>query len=119
MTRTLNLSKTATTRGARSMRKSFLGVSFVVCLAGVLTLGLIQRIASHREGKTAPISSNGDSRGINEAASIAEREASSPVTRQYAMLPLSFEPNVGQSNAQAKFLAHGNGYALFLAPREA
>ena len=32
----------------------------------------------------------------------------------YAQLPLIFEPNQGQSDAQVKFLARGEGYGLFL-----
>ena len=33
---------------------------------------------------------------------------------RYAKLPLAFEPNVGQTDARVKFLAHGSGYTLFL-----
>jgi hypothetical protein len=32
---------------------------------------------------------------------------------------LAFEPNLGQSGPEARFLARGRGYVLFLAPREA
>ncbi|HJS97787.1 MAG TPA: SBBP repeat-containing protein [Terriglobales bacterium] len=34
--------------------------------------------------------------------------------RNYARLPLSFEPNVGESNPEVKFLSRGQGYSLFL-----
>jgi uncharacterized repeat protein (TIGR01451 family) len=34
--------------------------------------------------------------------------------RNYARLPLSFEPNVGESNPEVKFLSRGPGYSLFL-----
>ena len=34
-------------------------------------------------------------------------------------LPLIFEPNRGQSNAQVRFLAHGGGYGLYLTENEA
>src|SRR5215467_2355428 len=37
----------------------------------------------------------------------------------YGKLPLSFEPNLGQSNEQVKFLSRGKGYTLFLTPDEA
>jgi hypothetical protein len=37
----------------------------------------------------------------------------------YGKLPLSFEANQGQTDAQVKFLAHGQGYVLFLTPTEA
>jgi hypothetical protein len=41
------------------------------------------------------------------------------VVHEYTQLPMAFEPNVGQSNGQAKFLARGDGYAFFLTPKEA
>ena len=39
--------------------------------------------------------------------------------RAYMGLPLSFERNQGQADRRASFLAHGNGYHLFLTPTEA
>ncbi|MGJ0490753.1 SBBP repeat-containing protein [Methylobacter sp.] len=36
----------------------------------------------------------------------------------YGKLPLSFEANQGQTDAQVKFLARGQGYTLFLTPTE-
>ena len=36
-----------------------------------------------------------------------------------AKLPLAFEPNQGQTDAQAAYVAHGAGYGLFLTPSEA
>lgn len=37
----------------------------------------------------------------------------------YGKLPLNFEVNLGQTDARVKFLARGQGYALFLTPTEA
>src|ERR1700741_796003 len=37
----------------------------------------------------------------------------------FAPLPLWFEPNLGQTDPQVKFTAHGNGYTLFLTPTNA
>src|SRR6516165_4142897 len=37
----------------------------------------------------------------------------------YARLPLVFEPNQGQCDSRAKYLARGNGYTLFLTLRGA
>ena len=50
-----------------------------------------------------------------------ELEASAPakVKADYGKLPLSFEPNQGQTDSQVKFLARGSGYALFLTANEA
>ena len=41
------------------------------------------------------------------------------VQAAYGNLPLSFEANEGQSDAQVQFLARGHGYSLFLTPSEA
>ena len=41
------------------------------------------------------------------------------MARAYGQLPLRFEPNLGQSDAQVRFLARGSGYSLFLTPTEA
>src|SRR5512141_2829587 len=41
------------------------------------------------------------------------------VSLNYGKLPLSFEINRGQADSQVKFLARGQGYGLFLTPREA
>ncbi|HVA93782.1 MAG TPA: SBBP repeat-containing protein, partial [Candidatus Dormibacteraeota bacterium] len=48
----------------------------------------------------------------------------SPATRarlvaNYGKLPLAFEANQGQTNAQVKFLSRGSGYTLFLTPTDA
>src|SRR4051794_27169387 len=40
------------------------------------------------------------------------------VVDTYGSLPLSFEANQGQADAQAAYLARGDGYALFLTPTE-
>ena len=37
----------------------------------------------------------------------------------YGKLPLHFEPNLGQTDEQVKFLARGHGYSLFLTEKEA
>ena len=45
--------------------------------------------------------------------------ASVPAVKNLSQLPLFFEPNRGQTDAQARFVARGQGYALFLTPDEA
>ena len=37
----------------------------------------------------------------------------------YGELPMSFEVNQGQTDAQVKFISRGAGYSLFLTPSEA
>jgi hypothetical protein len=52
---------------------------------------------------------------LSRTPQIAARQ----IARAYDQIPLIFEANQGQSDAQVKFLAHGNGYGLFLTPEEA
>ncbi|HUK48983.1 MAG TPA: SBBP repeat-containing protein [Terriglobales bacterium] len=40
--------------------------------------------------------------------------ASSQIQNALAHLPISFEPNLGQTDSSVKFLAHANGYGLYL-----
>ncbi|MGA8554995.1 MAG: SBBP repeat-containing protein, partial [Candidatus Acidiferrales bacterium] len=80
---------------------SFLGLALCVAVA----LLAIQHRAS-KSGKNAELA---------KATSASAAHAS----MQYGKLPLSFEPNLGQSNREAKFLAHGDGYSLFLTSNEA
>jgi len=40
------------------------------------------------------------------------------VNDQYGKIPLSFEPNVGQSDSRVQYIARASGYSLFLTPRE-
>ncbi|MDP9038675.1 MAG: Ig-like domain repeat protein [Acidobacteriota bacterium] len=49
----------------------------------------------------------------------AHASPAAPVQRHFGEIPLSFEPNRGQTDARIQFLSHGQGYALYLAPGEA
>jgi hypothetical protein len=52
---------------------------------------------------------------ISGAAGISRLSADpSPTAVDYGKLPLSFEPNQGQTDPQVKFLSRGAGYSLFL-----
>jgi hypothetical protein len=41
------------------------------------------------------------------------------VLSAFGKLPINFEPNQGQADGRVKFLAHGAGYGLYLAPKAA
>ena len=45
--------------------------------------------------------------------------ASTQVLNNYNQNPLSFEPNLGQTDSQVQYLSQGQGYSLFLTPAEA
>src|SRR5882762_9272987 len=44
--------------------------------------------------------------------------AKSKAIGDYRKLPLSFEPNVGQTDSRVRFLSRGDGYGLFLTQQE-
>ncbi len=62
---------------------------------------------------------------LHPAASVAQQPGKvSPAVRTriqtgYAALPLAFEQNQGQTDAQVKYMARGNGYTLFLTATDA
>ena len=90
----------------------------IICLAAILALSI------NLPGKQA-LGMGQSSRVFRElqAKSAAGAPAGSSghvdVIKHYGQLPLAFEPNHSSSSAQAKFLARGNGYELFLANHEA
>ena len=47
-----------------------------------------------------------------------DAESTAGVTASMAQLPISFEPNVGQTDAQVAFLVRGAGYGAFLTNEE-
>src|SRR5690242_7969926 len=59
--------------------------------------------------------------GASKALGLSNRVllAKTVVASSYGKLPLSFEPNSGQTDGRVKFLSHGPGYTLFLTPTEA
>jgi hypothetical protein len=86
-------------------------------LAAVLSFGLqlpgnqtLQRVAWHQHGivrvKPATTSAQASTQKVG-------------VLNHYGQLPLAFEPANTTSNSEAKYLTRGNGYALFLANKEA
>ncbi len=48
-----------------------------------------------------------------------QASTSAQIQASLARLPISFEPNQGQSDSRVKFLAHPNGYGLYLMPSQA
>jgi hypothetical protein len=99
----------------------------LLCLVGICALGLMVR-AQH--GNTEWWASNGGRKASDQTllgaaatgssiAKVSDNERKASVVHGFARLPMAFEPNLGQSNKQAKYVARGEGYTLFLTPAEA
>src|SRR5712692_3310402 len=104
------------------MRKSVWGVGLVLSIGAIFALGIAVEVP--RKNDVEPVSTQGVTIFGNASslktgqATIPGPQSPSSVARRYAKLPLAFEPNLGQVNSEAKFLARGDGYALFLTSTE-
>ena len=57
--------------------------------------------------------------GAQHGSAAAAVAIQVPRSRDFGSLPLSFEPNRGQTDSKVAYLARGGGYTLFLAPTSA
>ncbi len=55
---------------------------------------------------------------ISYASDIEPNSNAAAASARHASLPLRFEPNVGQIDPSVDFMARGNGYTMFLTPKE-
>jgi hypothetical protein len=58
----------------------------------------------------------GEQRPAKDSANATQ--SATNVKNQYGKLPLSFESNVGQSDASVQYISRANGYSLFLSSKE-
>jgi hypothetical protein len=93
------------------------GNLFLCCIAAVIAMG-VAIPGSGISGRFSHVREFSTDRTphVNAAAACIGRTG--PVER-YEQFPLAFEPNRAQTNAEARYLARGNGYILFLTENEA
>jgi uncharacterized repeat protein (TIGR01451 family) len=88
--------------GTGWMRVGVLGAMFMLIVAGSGLLGLGSRRSVQTAASLIPALSK---------SSLKSKPAARAILGQ---LPILFEPNQGQADPRAKFLARGSGYSLFL-----
>jgi hypothetical protein len=91
------------------MRKFAIGISSVVCLVAVFASSRVSNREPEMQ-RPAHVSS--------VAAKTSVQKPAAKVAAQYGRTPLAFEENRGQASPEAKFLARGTGYEIFLTPEE-
>jgi hypothetical protein len=102
------------------MKRLILTFSFrvfvVVCAATAVAVLLVPRLGQ-------PWLSSGNEGYQTEAAELSmspemvvDKKA---LAETYGKLPMSFEPNLGQTDDAVRYLARGQGYSLFLSQRHA
>jgi Beta-propeller repeat len=57
--------------------------------------------------------------GYHTPLSVADQQTKARASEAYGKLPMRFEANAGQTDAQVKFISRDKGYNLFLTPTEA
>ncbi|HEY0428884.1 MAG TPA: Ig-like domain-containing protein [Pyrinomonadaceae bacterium] len=95
------------------MKKSLFIVSILVFTAVVFNLIFYkshQTFTEQTQNQVQPGAAETGDAQIQQKQKIAE---------EYGKLPINFEPNMGQTDDEVKFLARGHGYSLFLTGREA
>jgi len=103
-----------------------------ICSAGLLGLTLLVSLTTgtfqfggnfgRNVAATSSLLESASTVSDGHADSVLAKRGSSSTARvieTYGRLPLSFEPNDGQTNPEVKFLSHGRGYTLFLTRKEA
>jgi hypothetical protein len=103
------------------------GLPLICGLVGAILLGVTALLAerwSHRTTPTTATQPVSDARAKRSSPATLttaqpDRATRAQIKEAFGKLPLSFELNQGQTDAQAKFISRGNGYTLFLTNNEA
>ncbi len=98
-----------------SQSRVLIAVAFLIVL-GVVALSLAPSTAKSQVAKAADSSRLFPSHPSLNVSVVQDRQRA---LSAYSHLPLIFEPNQGQTDAQVKFLARGRGYGLYLTDQEA
>jgi hypothetical protein len=86
-------------------------IGFLLTVLGILAV----RVDSGTTVFAAPVDASSASAAAIKPALMDQ----SRVLESYGQLPLSFEPNAGQTDGRVKFLSRGPGYTVFLTSDEA
>lgn len=97
--------------GQSSMQKFAGPVRGILAALAILALGAATLANAQDRGTHASLQKFKSTSNSNDLAVV---NAHTDMRAAYAQLPLIFEPNQGQTDAQVKFLARGAGYGLFL-----
>src|SRR5437764_10087256 len=91
---------------------SLVAIIGAVCVAARPAKQHVTAPASRPAEKTSPLNAQ-------LSTHTASPEEHARLAANFGNLPLSFEPNRGQSDSEVKFNARANGYQLFLTPTKA
>ena len=88
----------------------------VLCVTTVIAVLLAPRLGQPTFFSGNEVHQVGlDQQAITPGTSVDEKA----LAETYGKLPMSFEPNLGQTNDSVRYLARGQGYSLFLSQSQA
>jgi uncharacterized repeat protein (TIGR01451 family) len=98
-----------------------LGTRYWPVLLSFVLLLLLGGLALHSSVPASKLAVSGGDQSATQAFTAPDLAASHhpSVQLDLSQLPLSFEPNQGQTDPQVRFLAHGAGYGVFLTADQA
>ncbi len=99
-----------------NLRYSLLGSALLLAIMGALVLSY--HPTPRRTVETAPPNTPVATASEKKSLTLSPEQRTATINA-YNKLPLSFEENKGQADPVAKYIARGNGYALYLKPNEA
>ena len=103
--------------GHTSRRRTWIGIAAALIL---FAAAVVAAIVAMRAPQTSASSQSPRASDPAKAPSSRPIVAANHAPRiSLSKQPLSFEPNLGQSDPHVKFLSHGQGYTLFLTAGEA
>jgi hypothetical protein len=93
-------------------------IALASCLAAIVAVALLVLSPAHRS-----VHANSAAKPVVQSP-VAQSNPATPPARahlqaSFAALPLAFEQNQGQTDAQVKYMARGSGYGLFLTNSDA
>jgi hypothetical protein len=100
-------------RPVLSLRVRFLA------LPAVAMLGLVCWMFVPGSSSAWSVSADNTASVTGDGLVQADSSERARISEAFGKLPLSFEANHGQTDAQVKFVARGSGYTIFLTPSEA
>ena len=112
------ISNSRRSRGCATSQTTLVAVALLTFMgAGILWSGAGKATAKTPGHKT-PAAPEMLARVADSAPSVIQARSLVANTVATAKLPIAFEPNQGQTDSRAAYLAHGAGYGLFLTSNE-
>ena len=103
--------------GHTSRRRTWIGIAAALILFAATVVAVIVVMRAPRTNASSQSARASDPAKPPSSRPIVAANHAPRIS--LSKLPLSFEPNVGQSDPHVKFLSHGQGYTLFLTAGDA